>query len=281
MPATRLITKRVEKPWGRTDLWPGFDDVPPGGEPVGEIWFEQPGGGDPELLVKYLFTSERLSIQVHPDDAAARAKGYARGKDEAWVVLAAEPHAVIAIGLLEATTQEDLRQAALDGTIETLVDWKAVKEGDVFYSPARTVHAIGPGLTLVEVQQNVDLTYRLYDYGRPRELHLEEGIAVSDPVPYVAPYIPREISPGRTLLAEGPAFVLERWALAGQGRLIADGRPIWLVPLTKGGTIDDALFEAGGVWLAEGDVSLGLEKGTDLLVAYPGGALNEALWSPG
>ena len=278
MSATRLITKRVEKPWGRFDLWRGFANAE-GKEPIGEIWFEQPGGGDPELLVKYLFTSERLSIQVHPDDAAARAKGYPRGKDEAWVVLAAEPHACIAIGMLEVITPEELRAAALDGTIETLVDWKAVKAGDVFYSPAGTVHAIGPGLTLVEIQQNVDLTYRLYDYGRPRELHLEEGIAVSDPVPYVAPHIPHELTPGRTILADGPAFVLERWNLAGAGSLAGDGRPLWLVPLTGGGTIDREPFEAGGVWLVEEGTQLSLDPGTDMLVAYPGAGVNTALWS--
>jgi mannose-6-phosphate isomerase len=278
MPATRLITKRVEKPWGRTDLWPGFDDVAQGGEPVGEIWFEQPGGGDPELLVKYLFTSERLSIQVHPDDAAARARGYPRGKDEAWVVLAAEPHACIAIGTLEVMTRDELRQAALDGTIETLVNWRAAKAGDVFYSPAGTVHAIGPGLTLVEVQQNVDLTYRLYDYGRPRELHLDEGIAVSNPIPYVAPYLPHEFAPGRLILADGPAFVLERWNLAGEGRLAGDGRPLWLVPISGGGVIDGDPLEAGGVWLVEGDAALTLQSGTDLLVAYPDGGINAGLW---
>ncbi len=278
MAATRLITKRVEKPWGRRDLWPCFEDVPEGGEPVGEIWFEHPGGGDPELLVKYLFTSERLSIQVHPDDGAARAKGYPRGKDEAWVILAAAPHASIAIGMIEPISREELRAAALDGTIEMLVDWKAVKEGDVFYSPAGTVHAIGPGLTLVEIQQNVDLTYRLYDYGRPRELHLEEGIGVSNSVPYVAPHFPREIATGRTVLADGPAFVLERWKLAGEGRLSGDGRPIWLVPLAGAGAIDGARFEAGGVWLVEEGTSLALDPGTDLLVAYPGSGVNAGLW---
>jgi len=95
--AIQLETKRVEKPWGRKDLWPGFGDVPEGGDPVGEIWFEDPRGDDPELLVKYLFTSEKLSVQVHPNDAAAHAAGYPRGKDEAWVILAAEPHAVIGL----------------------------------------------------------------------------------------------------------------------------------------------------------------------------------------
>src|SRR3546814_17362975 len=82
---------RVEKPWGRRTLWPAFDDVMNCGEPVGEIWFQMPDGSEPELLVKYLFTSENLSIQVHPDDEGAKARGYPRGKDEAWVVLEAEP----------------------------------------------------------------------------------------------------------------------------------------------------------------------------------------------
>jgi mannose-6-phosphate isomerase len=277
MPATRLTTKRVEKPWGRRDLWPGFDDVPPGGEPVGEIWFEAPAP-DPELLVKYLFTSEKLSIQVHPDDEAARAKGYPRGKDEAWVVLAAEPDASIAIGTLEVMTREELRAAALDGTIEDRMRWRSVKAGDVFYSPAGTVHAIGPGLTLVEVQQNVDLTYRLYDYGRPRELHMEDGIAASDPVPYVAPHIPREIAPGRCLYADGPKFVLERWRLSGEGRFRCGNRPAWLVPLGGGGSIDGGPFEPGGAWLVEGETELALGGGSDVLVAYPGAGIIAGIW---
>lgn len=272
MPAVRLATRRVEKPWGRRNLWPGFDDAPADAEPVGEIWFQTPGGGDPELLVKYLFTSEKLSIQVHPDDAGARARGYPRGKDEAWVILAAEPHASIAIGTREVMSQDALRAAALDGSIEQRMDWKAVKADDVFYSPAGTVHAIGPGLTLVEVQQNVDLTYRLYDYGRPRELHLDDGIAISDPVPYVAPNVPREAAPGRLILAEGGAFVLERWTMAESGVLRAPGnKPVWLVPLAGQGMIDGGVLEAGGVWLVDDSAVIALGEDIDLLVAYPGG----------
>ncbi|AKH18870.1 class I mannose-6-phosphate isomerase [Sphingomonas sanxanigenens] len=278
MAAIRLTTKRIEKPWGRTKLWAGFGSVAPGGEPVGEIWFEAPG--DPELLIKYLFTSEKLSIQVHPDDTVAQAHGYPRGKDEAWVVLAAEPRATIAIGTMAPMTQDELRRAALDGTIEKLVDWKAVKTGDVYYSPARTVHAIGPGLTLVEVQQNVDLTYRLYDYGRPRELHLDEGIAASNPVPYVAPYVAKELTPGRTILADHAAFVLERWTRSGEATLASDGRPIWLVPLEGGGAFDDEGFEACGVWLAEGETALRVDPGTELLVVYPGAGVIDRLWEP-
>ena len=278
MTAICLETKRVEKPWGRKDLWPGFEDAPEGGGPVGEIWFQDPRGHDPELLVKYLFTSEKLSIQVHPDDTAARAAGYARGKDEAWVVLAAEPHAIIGIGMREVMSRDELRASALDGSIEDKLFWKAVKAGDVFYSPAGTVHAIGPGLTLVEVQQNVDLTYRLYDYGRPRELHLDEGIAVSDPVPYVTPFVPLEASKGRLILADGPAFVLEHWARSGSGKLSGGDRTLWLVPIKGGGTIDGRPFVAGSNWLVEGDADLSLEENSEVLVAYPGRGVIPKIW---
>ncbi|HWL46377.1 MAG TPA: class I mannose-6-phosphate isomerase [Sphingomonadaceae bacterium] len=271
MPAIRLATKRVEKPWGRHRLWPGFADAAPDTAAIGEVWFEAPADVDAVLLVKYLFTSEKLSIQVHPDDAEARARGYPRGKDEAWVVLAADPTASIAIGLRETVTKEALRAAALDGSIEQQVDWKAVRAGDVYYSPAGTVHAIGAGLTLIEVQQNVDLTYRLYDYGRGRELHLDDGIAVSNPVPYVSPYVARDVAPGRSLLAEGPAFVLERWTRGGEYRLApAPDRPLWLVPIADSGTIDGTPFGAGGVWMVAQDAHLALAGDADLLVAYPG-----------
>ena len=270
MPANRLTTLRVEKPWGRHDLWPGFGDVPEGSAPVGEIWFDAGPGADPELLVKYLFTSERLSIQVHPDDIAAQAAGYARGKDEAWLVLAAEPDATIALGTREATSRKALAAGALDGTIVGMMDWRPVKAGDVIYSAAGAVHAIGAGITLIEVQQNVDLTYRLYDYGRPRELHLKEGIAVSNPVPYVAPPILGDIGNGRAILCEGGKFVLERWSWDGVRRAtLPDGLPGWLVPVSGAGRIDGAPFTAGECWLMEGAVEIEVDTDTDVLFAYP------------
>jgi mannose-6-phosphate isomerase len=268
MPATKLSTITVEKPWGRTETWPGFDN--PSGARIGEIWFDAPAGTNPDLMVKYLFTSEKLSIQVHEDDATAQAAGRERGKDEAWVILAAEPDATIALGLREPTTTEALRAAAIDGSIETLVDWKLVKAGDVIYSAARTVHAIGAGLTLIEVQQNVDLTYRLYDYGRPRELHLEAGLAVSDPVPFVAPPIPGDVGDGRTILCEGGKFVLERWSWDGARRItLPDDVPGWLIPVSGGGSVDDAHFVAGECWMVEGTVMLDVAAGSDILFAYP------------
>lgn len=281
MGAKRLATRRIDKLWGRRDLAPWFEDVPADADPVGEIWYEVEGvpADLPELLVKFLFTSEKLSIQVHPDDEAARARGYPRGKDEAWVVLAAEPHAVIGLGLKRPVGREELRAAALDGSIEALLDWRPVKAGDVFYSPAGTVHAIGPGLAIVEVQQNVDLTYRLYDYGRPRELHLEDGIAVSAPVVFDHEQKPRDLARGRVVLAQGPAFTLERWSQRGRGSLIPPkASNCWVVVLGGTGRCDGAAFGPGEVWYADGPSQWQFSSETDLLVAYPGGHVVPTLW---
>ena len=270
MTVKRLTTHRVEKPWGRHRLWPGFADPAPDAPPIGEIWFQEEGAPPPDLLVKYLFTSEKLSIQVHPDDAAARAAGYARGKDEAWVILAAEPDSTIAIGTHAPVDAAHLRAAALDGSIEQLVDWKPVKAGEVYYSPARTVHAIGAGITVVEIQQNVDLTYRLYDYGRPRELHLDEGVAASDAVPYVPNFTPEPAGPGRTILAEGPKFVMERWSAAAAGTItLPEGVPGWFVPLTGAGALDGQEWKAGECWTLAGSASLSATAGSEMLFAYP------------
>jgi len=278
MTVTRLHTHRVEKPWGRHKLWPGFEDAPEGGDPVGEVWFQEKGE-DPVLLVKYLFTSEKLSIQVHPDDAYARAHGYKRGKSEAWVILDAEPDSTIALGMRDVYSQEQLRQGAIDGSIEDMVDWKSVKADDAIFSPAGTVHAIGAGLTVIEVQQNVDLTYRLYDYGRPRELHLDDGIAVSNPVPYVAPFVPMEAERGRRILVDSDAFVMERWTREGSGTFkAAPGRPVWLVPVSGTGRADGEAIGPGGVWLADGPFELVLDEGSDVIVAYPDKGVLHSPW---
>lgn len=271
MTATRLKTHRVEKPWGRHALWPGFPDPAPDAPPVGEVWFQTPDGSEPELLVKYLFTSEKLSIQVHPDDAAARDAGYPRGKDEAWVILAAEPDSTIALGTVRPIDSATLRSAALDGSIETLVDWKPARAGDVIYSPARTVHALGAGLTLVEVQQNVDLTYRLYDYGRPRALHLTEGIAVSDAVPFTVEDRTQAGGPGRLILCEGGKFVLERWSWTGERRIaLPADRPGLFAPVAGSGTVDGEAWTAGECWSVDGGAAITAAPGADMLFAYPG-----------
>lgn len=267
MSAILLSTKRVAKPWGRHRLWPGFDDPAPGDEPVGEIWFPSPSGDDPDLLIKYLFTSERLSVQVHPDDEAARARGYARGKDEAWLVLAAEPDSTIALGLKAPLSADQLRAAALDGSIVDLLDWRPVKAGDFIYSPAGTVHAIGAGLTVIEIQQNLDLTYRLYDYGRPRELHLDDGVAVSTLQSFEQLQPPARAG----VLVDNPKFTVER--LEGGLRTIDLGDETgWLVPVTGGGRIDERPFEAGQCWSLSGRAIIALDGQAVALLAYPGSA---------
>ncbi|RED16849.1 class I mannose-6-phosphate isomerase [Parasphingopyxis lamellibrachiae] len=276
MTAVRLTTRTIEKVWGRHRLGLGFDDVPAGAEPVGEIWFEAPDGAAPELLVKYLFTSARLSVQVHPDDDQARARGHARGKEECWLILDAEPEATIGIGLTETIDSTALRAAALDGSIERLLDWKPVAPGDFFYLTAGTIHAIGAGVTLLEVQQNIDLTYRLYDYGRPRTLHLDDAADVAVRTPWHAPDAPGEVAPGRTILAAGRKFVLEQWSGDHAGRLgHADSGPCWLIPLEGSGTIDGQDAAPGGVWYASDAATIAYSGA--LLVAYPGGKVAPAL----
>lgn len=270
MPATLLATHRVEKPWGRHTLYPGFADPAKDGEPIGEVWFQTPGNSTPDLLIKYLFTSEKLSVQVHPNDEQAQAVGLPRGKDECWIILDAQPDSTIALGTKQPYTREELRAGALDGSIEDMLDWKPVKAGDFFYSASGTVHAIGAGITLIEVQQNSETTYRLYDYGRPRELHLDQGIAVSEPVPFVPHPMPGAVSPSRTILVEGPKFVLERWEGGHRRFDLPTGTTGWLIPVKGAGVVDGIAFKAGECLTLEGHVELHAEVGSDLLFAYPG-----------
>ncbi|UAB79634.1 class I mannose-6-phosphate isomerase [Erythrobacter sp. SCSIO 43205] len=169
----------VEKVWGRDQLPAPFEA--PDGKRIGEIWFEPPPEQS-ELLVKYLFTSEKLSVQVHPGEDAAR--DGEDSKEECWLVLDAQPGARLAAGFNEPITPEAMGRAAEDGTIEELLTWHEVSAGDIFHLTPGTVHAIGPGLSLVEVQQNSDTTFRLYDYGRPRELHLERALDVAVGAPF-------------------------------------------------------------------------------------------------
>ena len=222
----KLARHQVEKPWGRTDLpgWAGGG----GSARIGEIWYAAPeGAAEPPLLVKHIFTSERLSIQVHPNDTQARARGLANGKSECWYIVDADPGAVLGLGLTEAVDPETLRAAALDGSIETLLHWQAVEAGDFFSVPAGTVHAIGGGISLVEVQQVSDVTYRLYDYGRPRELHLDDAVAVADPRPYPAE-LARKAPRGSCILLAGPHFTVLR--VEGETEALAD-RERMAVPL--------------------------------------------------
>ncbi len=270
MPAVLLETHRVEKPWGRTTLWPGFPDPGPDEKPVGEVWFKTPGDAAPDLLVKYLFTSEKLSVQDHPDDAHARARGLPRGKDECWTVLAAEPGSTIALGPLQPMAADEMRAAALDGSIDGKLDWKPVKPGDFYYCSSGTVHAIGGGLTIIEIQQNSETTYRLYDYGSDRELHLDDGIAVAHLDPYQPVVSPGEAGAGRAILVEGPKFVLERWSGGEHAVTLPEGRTGWVVPITGSGEVAGIACKAGECATVTGSETISASDDADLLFAYPG-----------
>jgi mannose-6-phosphate isomerase len=129
------------------------------------------------LLLKFLFPHEKLSVQVHPDDEQARRVDQPWGKTECWYVAHAKPGAQIALGLKPGVTVDQLEKAIQEKRAEELLNWLNVYTGDMIYVSAGTVHTLGPGSVIVETQQQSDTTYRLYDYGRPRELHLKDGIA--------------------------------------------------------------------------------------------------------
>ena len=215
-----------ERVWGREDISFLYATRPPQPRRVGEVWLTGDGnrvtngawagatlgemgnrcgpalwgpsldtsrparGPLFPLLIKFLFTTDKLSVQVHPSDSYAEAREGSPGKTEMWHVLKAEPGARLAIGFREDLVQaprwdrSKLRQAVESGAIEAMLNWMEVREGDTFFIPAGTVHAIGPGLVLCEIQQNSDITYRFYDYnrpgmdGRPRPLHIEQALDV-------------------------------------------------------------------------------------------------------
>src|ERR1041385_4267537 len=226
---TRLTPRLVPKVWGSTLLKPWYPNAK---EKIGEVWFE--GVPDLPLLIKFLFTTEPLSVQVHPE-----------GKTEMWHILAAEPGAKVAAGFRETISEERLRASALNGEIEGLLQWFEARPGDTFFIPAGTVHAIGAGLTLCEIQQYSDITYRLFDYGRPRELQVEEGIRVSRRDPHLA----RQADRGDVLVG-GPYFTTEKIRVNGSWRCEAPGRSQMLVILDGQAAVEARTLRAGEAWLA-------------------------------
>ena len=223
----KLATKIVDKPWGKRGIDPRFGVD--GDRQVGEIWFEPPPGRELDVMAKYLFTTERLSIQVHPDDSTARARGYPRGKDECWIVLDVDDDAELGIGTVREVDPREVLAAARDGSIVELIDWRRPAKGDFIYNPAGTIHALGPGLTVMEIQQAVDLTYRLFHYGRPRELHLEEAADVVRPKPHSNPLDGR-VDGGSKLLVDGPHFGVA-WCIGEPPELPDRMRDVQLLPV--------------------------------------------------
>lgn len=263
----KLPRRYVEKVWGVETLPDMFS--PPVGKRIGEVHFEPPAEM-PQLLVKHIFTSERLSVQNHPDDQQAAASGKpGGGKSECWLITAAEPGATIGIGFSQPTDRETMRAAALDGSIVDLIAWHEVRPGDFFYIPANTVHAIGAGVGLIEIQQNSDITYRLFDYGRDRELHLDEGLAIADGAPYPASYSARLTPDACHTLASGPHFDVT--VISGPppwDGLVVDG-PALVVPIRGASAIDDTTLTFGDcAWAGRLD-RLRLSPDSQALIARP------------
>ena len=204
-----VFTARV---WGFRDLRPWYDRVAEA-DPIGEVWLTGdeckvatgPHAGkklgalfseehaallganspvvDSPLLIKTIFAKEKLSVQVHPDDAMARKYGEPRGKTECWYALQADPGAEVAVGVKPGTTLDQIEEGIRAGTLEDRLNMLPVAAGDMIYVDAGTVHAIWPGSILLETQQYSDVTYRMYDYGRPRQLHIERSLEATSSLP--------------------------------------------------------------------------------------------------
>ena len=263
------------KPWGILDLRPWSNASHDGGA-IGEIWYERPGeaGADSSLLLKLLFTNQPLSIQVHPDDAFAHSIGLPNGKTEAWYVLSAPPDAKIARGLTQHLTPQQLRAAIGDGSIADLVVWRAVSSDDVIFIPAGTIHAIGAGLVMAEIQQRSDATFRMFDFGRNRELHVENAITVADAGPAKSSVQKRRLTEERTLLVCNSHFVFERIELAPNSAWCLDAdRETWILVIGGGarvGSFDAATGDAIFAQSDRVDIRAGA-IGMVGLVAYTGG----------
>ncbi len=274
----RLAPWFSPRPWGRRDLRPWYSAEQVGtAEPVGEAWLTGPesvvetgpmagrtlaavaaeagerlvgadAGGSAKtefpLLVKLLFPDDKLSVQVHPDDAQAQAMGQPRGKTECWYVLEAAPGATIALGLKPGATPDAVRAAIADGSMEELMVWVPVTKGEMVFVDAGTVHAIGPGVVLLETQQTCDITFRMYDYGRGRELHVEQALRVMKMRTAAGKVAPRKMD-GFVRLIEQKYFVVDRYQVDAGGEVnVPGGSAGCLVGL--GGSGD------GGEWGMDG-----------------------------
>ncbi len=229
-------------------------------------------GADFPLLAKFIDAADRLSIQVHPDDAYAHQREAAtgfHGKTEAWYILSAVPGATVTYGLARSSSRAKFAAAIEAGRVEDLMHRLPVQAGDVIFVPAGTVHAIEAGIVLFEIQQKSDLTYRVYDYGRrdaatgqPRALHLEQALDVMDysPAPRAA-IPPLELGAGRVLLVACPFFALEAWT-------VADARSA----ATDPGTFEILTVLAGTGGLQAAGNAIPLQRGVSVILPATLGA---------
>lgn len=235
----RVNSRALEKVWGTPDTEPWY---PRSAAKTGEVWFTAPE--EPRLLLKFLFTSDKLSVQVHPSDSPA-----GPGKTEMWHVLRAEAGARLALGFERPLSLDRVRAAALSGEIEGLLRWYEPHPGDTFFVPAGAVHAIGAGLVVCEIQQHSDVTFRLYDYGRPRPLHLDEALAVAALGCHPGPAAPADLGEGRRLLVECPYFRTESIAITGELLYSGGPKPEFLICIEGHGVRGGEPFAPGEVWM--------------------------------
>ncbi len=236
-----------EKVWGTPDTLPWFASS---GKKVGEVWLTSESLYLP-ILVKFIFTSDRLSVQVHPDDAYAGVHESSPGKTEMWHILRADPGARIALGLRQDVSREHLRIAAVSGEIETLLHWIPVRSGDTFFIPAGLIHAIGAGIVLCEIQQPSDITYRLYDYNRPRELHLDKAMEVADVSAYRSQNLPRwdTACNDEIRLVSSPYFITDLLFSPNPFSYVNRSETLQILIALEGeGTLDGKPFQAGMAW---------------------------------
>lgn len=274
MSIEHAVAHIVPKPWGVLDLHP-WSHESTGGKTIGEIWFERPDNEarKTSLLLKLLFTNEPLSIQVHPGDVYAHSIGLPNGKTEAWHILSADPGAKVALGLARRLDPQQLRNAINTGSISDEVPWHVVSPGDTIFVPAGTIHAIGAGLVIAEIQQRSDTTFRLFDYGRKRELHVDSALAVADAGPAEFLTHPSRLTDQRTLLVASTQFVLERIELAPHSVWDMDAeQETWLLVLRGDAHAEPLNITIGDVVFAQADrikVRAG-ERGMTALMASAG-----------
>lgn len=256
-----------ERIWGVQRL-PNWYPQPTPGNPVGEAWLtaetcvansgplegvslaeltkrnpEALAGGDSAefpLLIKTLFPREKLSVQVHPNDEQAGAMDLGRGKTECWYVLSADPGAELALGFREEISVDEIRSAIADGTLEEKLRYVPVKAGDMVFVDAGTVHSIGPGMVILETQEYSDITYRLYDYGRPRELHVDAGLAVTRATTDAGLVQPVAMD-GFTRLVASDYFVVDRFSLSETPAALGNSQKMqMLFALGEGASVEGA-----------------------------------------
>jgi len=264
--------RALPKPWGSSNLQP-WSKVAARASPIGELWFGRadPSGEEPALLLKLLFTTQPLSIQVHPDDEYARSVGLPHGKTEAWYIVAASLGSEIALGLNRRVGKPELRAAIETGSVTDLVSWQAVRADEAVLVPAGTIHAIGAGLVIAEIQQRSDATFRLFDYERHRQLHVEDAVGAAIASPATERIDPRRLSDARRVMASSRYFVLEQISLPPDSHweLLADTET-WLLVLSGEATFDLVRASQGEAIFAEGQsVNVRTEQGgLKGLIAY-------------